>query len=55
MVLGREPRDENVDIVALRLYYEWPIYVSLLSDNLSNIGNNRLLIATQVFRNEPYK
>lgn len=43
------------DIVALRLYYEWPIYVSLLSDNLSNIGNNRLLIATQVFRNEPYK
>jgi Flp pilus assembly protein TadG len=43
------------DIVAVRLYYEWPIYVSLLSDNLSNIGNKRLLIATQVFRNEPYK
>ncbi|MBX9776260.1 MAG: pilus assembly protein [Xanthobacteraceae bacterium] len=39
------------DIVVVRLYYKWPIYVSLLQ-NMS--GNNRLLIATAAFRNEPY-
>lgn len=42
-------------IVAVQLYYKWPIYVSLLGDNLSNLnGNYRLLVATSVFRNEPY-
>jgi Flp pilus assembly protein TadG len=42
-------------IVAVSLYYQWPIYVSLLGDNLSNLnGGNRLLEATSVFRNEPY-
>ena len=44
------------DIVAVTLYYQWPIYVSLLSNNLANLsGNNRLLVATSVFRNEPYQ
>ena len=43
------------DIVVVRLYYQWPIYVSMFSDNLSNLsGNQRLLVATSVFRNEPY-
>jgi Flp pilus assembly protein TadG len=43
------------DIVMVRLYYQWPIYVSLLGDTLSNLnGGNRLLVATSVFRNEPY-
>ena len=43
------------DIVVVRLYYQWPIYVSMFSDNLSNLnGNKRLLVATSVFRNEPY-
>lgn len=42
-------------IVAVQVYYQWPIYVSLLSDNLSTLsGNYRLLAATSVFRNEPY-
>ena len=42
-------------IVVVKLYYQWPIYVSLLGDNLSNQnGGNRLLVATSVFRNEPY-
>ena len=42
-------------IVAVQLYYQWPIYVSLLGDNLANLnGSNRLLVATSVFRNEPY-
>jgi len=42
-------------IVKVSLYYQWPIYVSLLGNNLSNLnGNKRLLVATSVFRNEPY-
>ncbi len=44
------------DIVVVSLYYQWPIYVSMLGNNLSNLnGGNRLLVATSVFRNEPYK
>jgi Flp pilus assembly protein TadG len=44
------------DVVVVSFYYQWPIYVSLLSNNLSNqTGKNRLLVATSVFRNEPYK
>jgi Flp pilus assembly protein TadG len=43
------------DIVVVTLYYQWPIYVSLLGNNLANLGNgSRLLVATSVFRNEPY-
>ncbi|HTQ82143.1 MAG TPA: TadE/TadG family type IV pilus assembly protein [Pseudolabrys sp.] len=43
-------------IVVVTLYYQWPIYVSLLGDNLQNMsGNSRLLVATSVFRNEPYQ
>jgi Flp pilus assembly protein TadG len=44
------------DIVVVSLYYQWPIYVSLLGNNLDNLnGGNRLLTATSVFRVEPYK
>lgn len=43
------------DIVVVQLYYQWPIYVSLLGNNLANVGGDRLLVATSVFRNEPYK
>jgi Flp pilus assembly protein TadG len=42
------------DIVVVRLFYQWPIYVSLLGLNNLN-GNKRLLVATAAFRNEPYK
>ena len=42
------------DIVVARLIYQWPTYVSLLG--LSNMANNnRLMMATAVFRNEPYQ
>lgn len=42
-------------IVTVRLFYQWPIYVSFLGDRLANQnGGNRLLVATSVFRNEPY-
>jgi Flp pilus assembly protein TadG len=48
-------------IVVVRVMYQWPVYVSLLSFS-SSLGNNmsstsgsqRLLLATSVFRNEPY-
>ena len=44
------------DIVVVTLYYQWPIYVTLLGDNLANLnGSQRLLVATSVFRNEPYQ
>ena len=44
------------DIVVVTLYYQWPIYVTLLGNNLDNLnGGNRLLVATSVFRTEPYE
>lgn len=44
------------DIVVVRLLYEWPVWVSLLGLNLSDMaGNKRLLMATSAFRNEPYQ
>jgi Flp pilus assembly protein TadG len=43
------------DIVVVRLLYEWPVYVSLLGLNLSDLsGGKRLIMATAAFRNEPY-
>jgi Flp pilus assembly protein TadG len=44
------------DIVVLKLYYQWPIYVSIWNAGISNLnGSKRLLVATAAFRNEPYK
>lgn len=44
------------DIVVVQLFYEWPVYVSLLGFNLSNMaGGNHLLVSTAAFRNEPYQ
>lgn len=44
------------DIVVVRLLYQWPVYVSLLGLNLSDLsGNKRLIMATAAFRNEPYQ
>src|SRR5262245_50403943 len=40
-------------IVVVRLFYQWPIAISLLG--LNNMSNGkRLLTATSAFRNEPY-
>jgi Flp pilus assembly protein TadG len=44
------------DIVVVRIMYQWPVYVSLLGFNLSDMsGGKRLLVATAAFRNEPYQ
>jgi Flp pilus assembly protein TadG len=43
------------DIVVVRLFYAWPLFVTGLGYNISNMaGNQRLLVATAAFQNEPY-
>lgn len=43
------------DIVLVQTFYQWPVWLAPLGFDLSNMaGNNRLLMATAVFRNEPY-
>lgn len=43
------------DIVVVRLFYQWPIYVTGLGYNIASLsGNKRLLSATAAFKNEPY-
>jgi Flp pilus assembly protein TadG len=42
-------------IVVVRFFYKWQLYVTGLGYNVSNLtGNQRLLVATAAFRNEPY-
>ena len=43
------------DIELVQVFYQWPVYTAPLGFSLSNMnGNSRLLVATAVFRNEPY-
>lgn len=43
------------DTVVVRLFYQWPLFVTGLGYNISNLtGNKRLLAATAAFKNEPY-
>ena len=43
------------DIVVVRLFYQWPLFVTGLGYNVSNLaGSKRLLVATAAFKNEPY-
>ena len=43
------------DIVVVRLFYKWPLYVTGFGFNIGNLGSNqRLLTATAAFQNEPY-
>jgi len=52
--LGYNPGGPG-DIVVVRLYYKYPVYMNLLGFNLSNLnGGYDLLAATAVFKNEPY-
>jgi len=52
--LGYNPGGPG-DIVMLRLYYQYPVFVNLLGFNLSNLnGGYDLFAATAVFKNEPY-
>ena len=52
--LGYNPGGPG-DIVMLRLYYQYPVFVNLFGFNLSNLKNGtNLFAATAVFKNEPY-
>ena len=42
------------DIVVVRLFYQYPAYLSLWNPSLLNSGGKHLLVATAAFRNEPY-
>jgi Flp pilus assembly protein TadG len=43
------------DTVVVRMFYQWPLFVTGLGFNISNLsGNQRLLVATAAFQNEPY-
>ena len=44
------------DIVVMRFFYQWPLFVTGLGYNIANLasGNQRLLVATAAFKNEPY-
>jgi Flp pilus assembly pilin Flp len=43
------------EIVVVRLIYQFPVYLSMMGFDLADMsGNKRLLVATSVFRNEPY-
>ena len=45
----------SCDVVVARLFYKWPLFVTGLGYDIANLnGNQRLLVATAVFRNEPY-
>jgi len=43
------------DIVVVRVFYQWPLFVTGLGFNVGNLsGSKRLLTATAAFQNEPY-
>jgi Flp pilus assembly protein TadG len=43
------------DIVVVRLFYQWPLFVTGLGYNIANLaGSQRLLVASAAFRNEPF-
>jgi Flp pilus assembly protein TadG len=43
------------DIVVVRVFYQWPMLITALGYNFTNLtGNKRLLVSTAAFRNEPY-
>jgi Flp pilus assembly protein TadG len=43
------------DIVVVRAFYQWPMFVTGLGYNVANLsGSKRLLSATAAFRNEPF-
>jgi hypothetical protein len=43
------------DIVVVRLFYQWPLFVTGLGYNIGcGSSNKRLLVATAAFKNEPF-
>jgi Flp pilus assembly protein TadG len=52
--LGYNPGG-SCSVVVVQLFYQWPMIVTGLGYNISNLsGNKRNLVGTAAFRNEPY-
>jgi Flp pilus assembly protein TadG len=52
--MGYSPGNPS-DIVVVRVFYQWQLFVTGLNYNIANLaGNKRLLVATAAFKNEPY-
>lgn len=52
--MGFDPGDAG-DIVLVRVYYAWPLFLPNFAGQLSNMADNqRLITAATVFRNEPF-
>lgn len=50
-----QPGDPG-EIVLVRAFYDWPLFVPNLGLGMSNMsGNRRLLTSTAAFRNEPFQ
>ena len=46
---------KDSDVVVVRLFYPWPVFVTGLGFNLTNmVDGKRLLTATAAFKNEPF-
>lgn len=46
---------QGSNIMIVQVYYKWPVLLNLFDFNMSNLpGNQRLLGAATVFRNEPF-
>jgi len=43
------------DIIVVRFFYQWPLFVTGLGYNIANLtGSKRLLIGAAAFKNEPF-
>ena len=43
------------DVVVVRAYYQWPVFINALGNNLANEPDGtHLLVATVAFQNEPF-
>ena len=49
-----DPGQEG-DVVVVRVFYSYPVMLPIIGSGMSNMaGQNRLLVASSVFRNEPF-
>jgi Flp pilus assembly protein TadG len=49
------PNTKGGDIVVVRAYYQWPVFVNRLGNDLANMPNGtHLIVGTAAFRNEPF-
>ena len=49
-----DPGDEG-DVVVVRVFYSYPVMLPIIGSGMANMaGQNRLLVASAVFRNEPF-